>query len=61
MDYYNIIKDCIKEPKMIDLYIRLSNESRICDKNTGIVSIKKKNNDILLLMLILRIKLFCII
>jgi len=49
----NIIKDCIKEPKMIDLYIRLSKESRICDKNTGIITIKKQNNNLCTALIIL--------
>jgi hypothetical protein len=48
-----IIKDCIKEPKMIDLYIRLSKESRICDKNTNIITIKKRNNNLCIALIIL--------
>jgi hypothetical protein len=53
INYTLIIKDCIEEPKMIDLYIRLSKESRIYDKNSGIVSIKKRNNDLCIALIIL--------
>lgn len=59
MDYYNIIKDCIEEPKMIDLYIKLSRNNRCITKdNKHNMIIIKPNNDLIILCIILKLFTF---
>lgn len=52
----DIINDCIKQPKMIDLYIKIAmgNVSYTKDKNRNKI-ISKKDNDFIIICIILKI------
>ena len=50
----SIIEDCITEPKMIDLYIKLSRNNRyiIKDNKHNMIIIKPNNNHIILCIIL---------
>lgn len=59
MDYYSIIEECIMEPKMIDLYIKLSRNNTCYTKdNKHNMIIIKPNNNHIILCIILKIFTF---
>jgi hypothetical protein len=59
MYYEDIINDCIKEPKMIDLYINIAKGGISCAKNNKRNKIIiKQDNYFILLCIILKLSFF---
>jgi hypothetical protein len=59
MYYEDIINDCIKTPKMIDLYIRIAKGGISCTKNNKRNKIIiKQDNYFILLCIILKLSFF---